>query len=494
MGMFRFQLPPGLSAEQTQALEHACLAGSYDGIPVPTRAYVVDDQLSLARDLAESSYLMVPWPVEGAGQLMAASATLMHREPPYQFLLELARGKLNQLRNQAVEWRGIGLQPPPDVEEKLRSATQAFCTAVTTEPQTDSHAPAQTALQRSFDTADALTLTYVEQLLSSRLNREGQLATQLACQVGTLPDANLGEMLKSACTQVIVPLTWKQMEPTESQYRWDLADGVYDWAGRNGLAVAAGPLIDFSAAGLPDWLSLWENDPASLTSFMCDYVETAVGRYRGRIRRWQLTAASNSAEVLGIGEDELLRLTLRLAEAALQVDPQLELLVGIAQPWGEYLRDENHTYSPFVFADTLLRAGLNLAAVDVELFMGYTPRGSYCRDLIETYRLLDFFAKLGVPVQVSMGYASASGSDAKSAGLAVDAGSWRDGYTPRAQADWAGGMVALALSQPYVSGIVWAHANDADPHLLPNAGLIAANGAVKPVLARLRQLRQTFLK
>ena len=141
---------------------------------------------------------------------------------------------------------------------------------------------------------------------------------------------------------------------------------------------------------------------------MCKFVETAVRRYRSRIRRWQLTAASNCASVLSLTEDELLGLTYRLAEAARQVDPSLELVVGIAQPWGEYMALADRTHSPFIFADTLIRSGLNLAALDVELVMGVTPRGSYCRDLLEMSRLLDLYALLGVPLRVTLGYPSSA--------------------------------------------------------------------------------------
>ena len=125
-------------------------------------------------------------------------------------------------------------------------------------------------------------------------------------------------------------------------------------------------------------------------------------RYRHRIRRWQLTAASNSASVLSLTEDELLGLTYRLAEAARQIDPTLEIVVGVAQPWGEYMATVERTHSPFVFADTLIRSGMNLAALDVELVMGSSLRGSYCRDLLEASRLLDLYALLGVPLRVTL--------------------------------------------------------------------------------------------
>src|SRR5262249_11588622 len=160
-------------------------------------------------------------------------------------------------------------------------------------------------------------------------------------------------------------------------------------------------------------------------AFMGKFVEAAVRRYRSRIRRWQLTAASNCASVLALSEDDLLGLTYRLAESARQVDPTLELVIGIAQPGGEYMALADRTHSPVLFADALIRSGLNLAALDIEVIMGVTPRGSYCRDLLEISRLLDLYALLGVPLRVTLGYPSSAQADADAdQDLHVEGGHW----------------------------------------------------------------------
>jgi hypothetical protein len=263
---------------------------------------------------------------------------------------------------------------------------------------------------------------------------------------------------------------------------------------KRNLRVAAGPLLDFSPAGLPDWLWLWEGDLPSLSSFMCDYVETAVARYHRTIRRWHLTSGSNIASLLKLGEDDLLWLTARLAEAAWQIDPELELVIGIAQPWGEYMAREEHTYSPFIFADTLIRAGLKLAALDVECVMGVSPRGSYCRDLLDASRMLDLYAVLGTPLQVTLAYPSAPGKDPLAdPGLSASGGHWESGFSPAVQADWAADFGALALCKPFVRSVYWAHLNDAEGHHLPHCGLLDSAARPKPALARLRQLRDEHL-
>ena len=49
---------------------------------------------------------------------------------------------------------------------------------------------------------------------------------------------------------------------------------------------------------------------------------------------------------------------------------------GALKPWGDYLVRPGYEYSPFVFADTLLRSGLPFAGVEVEWYLGTSPRGS----------------------------------------------------------------------------------------------------------------------
>jgi hypothetical protein len=155
---------------------------------------------------------------------------------------------------------------------------------------------------------------------------------------------------------------------------------------------------------------------------------------------------------------------------------------------------EERAYSPFVFADTIIRTGLNLAALDVEVVMGVTPRGSYCRDRLDTSRLFDLYSLLGVPLRVTLGYPSAGGVDADAdPEMRVDAGRWREGFSVPVQADWAAAFAALAVAKPYVQGVTWCHFGDAEPHQFPHSGLVDAQGNVKPALERLRELRERHL-
>jgi hypothetical protein len=495
MGILRFQLPDRLSAEESRDLTLASIAGGYDNAPAVTHAAVEAGQLVLSRDSTESGYVQVPWDVPGVGHVVAASATLAERHDPYDLLLELARGKVNQLRSQAADWAFSGIEPSPALHDELRAVSRRFATAATEPDAAAAREAARLTLAAAGAAASQLVAEYTGHLMQARHARLPKLETALGVRLnGSVPPA-ASPAVTAALNSAVLPLTWRTVEPTESNYRWEMADTALAWAERNGLRVTAGPLIDFSPRGLPDWLWLWEGDLQSLASFMCDYVETAVGRYRGRIRRWQLSAAANLGAVLKLAEDDFLWLSARLAEAAWQVDSGLELTIGLAQPWGDELARREFNYSPFIFADTLIRAGLKLAAIDLEWFAGYRPRGSYCRDVLDASRLLDLTAHLGVPVQVTLAYPAAAGSDALAdPALGVGAGHWAGGYSIESQADWAESFARLALSKAYVRAVNWAHLTDGEDHVLPHAGLLDPAGRPRPALERLRHLREAHLR
>jgi hypothetical protein len=497
MGTMTFQLPTDASADAVLELEHSFLAGGPDNMPWVTLVQPgAPDQLQLVRSVEESGYLSAPWSLHDGGLVMATSGTLMERARPYNILIELARGKVNQVRCQEADWRTGGLSVNEGLHEHIQQASYAFGHAVTRMPSPEGERQAQDALNQGYDSAAELVRAYVEQVFQIRHHRQPRLESTLAVRLGAkMPTVALAGQITPTFNAVYLPLSWNVIENTEATYRWDQCDALVDWAVKHQLDMTAGPLIDFSSAQLPAWLWLWEGDVTSLATFMCKFVEITVRRYRTRVRRWQLTAASNWARVLGLTEEELLGLTYRLIETARQVDPGLELIFGISQPWGEYMAKEERTHSPFIFADTLIRSGVNPWALDVEIVMGVTPRGSYCRDLLETSRLLDLYALLGVPLRVTLGYPSGTRPDTNADPEAiVGQGRWRDGFSPAVQADWAARFAELSLCKPFVQGVQWTHLSDADPHQFPHCGLLDAQGNPKPAIASIRALREAHLR
>jgi hypothetical protein len=500
MGSMSFLLPNPLPGVAAATLTDACVAtlvGSYNPIPIPTPTIVqiAADRLTLTRDQNESGFLVVPWPVEPFGTLVVSSTTLRERPETYRLMVELARGKLNQVRAQTAEWQSIGLQTGPDFDAALADATRAFGRAALAPTPAEMDALSARVLERAHGLADRLTRDYVEQVFETRHQTEGRLDTQFSARHSRAPRGAAADEYARAFNAATVTFRWRDVEPNEAQYDWADADAAVAAALAAGLPVTIGPVIDLAPGTLPAWAAGWQSDLPALAAFMCDYLETAVSRYKGDVRRWVVCAGFNHADALGLGDDDRQRLAFRLFEAAAQVDAGLELIFSAAQPWGDYLVSEDQTIAPLTFPDDLMRAGVRLSAVQLEMRSGTRPRGSLPRDLLDTARALDVFGALGLPLEVLLSLPSADGADP----LAADHGEsvWRSGWcagpSPEGQAEWGASVAALALCWPQVRAVTWDHWSDAEPHLVPWSGLLDASGHPKPLLARLRALRTEHL-
>jgi hypothetical protein len=400
MGTVSFLLPDPLPDGAPRCLERACLAIGYDHSPVPTRRTVEGNRLVLTKDANESGYLSVPWPVPGAGVPVCLSATLCERPEPYHLIVELARGKLNQVRSLSAEWESIGMAVDETDRVELTEATRLFGRAVI-DPNGEESVPLATrVLELSLRLADRLTRAFAEQLLHTRLVESGKLSTGVGYRLLQVPPADVQDQIAGSCNAVRLVPDWRAIEPTEAGYDWSAFDALVDWATGAGLKVSVGPLIDLGGP-LPDWLTEWTGDLPSVAAFTCDFAETVIRRYQDRVKVWQVFAGFNHADVLGLGEDDRIRLAARLLDAARQTTPEAEWVIGLSQPWGDYLVSEDYTYSPLVFADTLMRAGFTLTALDLDLSVSGNGQPDRRRDPLEVYRVLDLFGVLGLPLEVT---------------------------------------------------------------------------------------------
>lgn len=496
MGSMSFQLPKSLPPAAEALLRQACFAAGYDQTPSPTAVRIEDGKLILTRDADESAYLFLPWPVGPSGAVVTTTATLRERPEPYNLLLELARGKLNQVRTQTAEWQEIGLQTPPDYDRELHDLTHLFTTAVINQPSAEADGASARVLDGSYRAADRLVRMYIEQMFATRQAEEGKLPTHLSARYAAPPAGALAAEYRRAFNAARIGFRWRDVEPAESQYNWDAVDRAVDAARVAGLPITFGPVIDPSPGMLPTWAAGWEGDLQTLAAFMCDYLETLVGRYREHVRRWVVCAGFNHADGLRLSDDERLRLVQRLFEAALELDPALELVLGVAQPWGDYMAHPDQTISPLAFADDLIRTGLRVSAIELELRNGTNLRGSLPRDLLDASRLLDMFSLLGLPLEVVLSHPASGQPDpaAEEHREAIWPPAWRGGPSPEGQAEWGASFAALALCKHEVRAVTWDHWADSDPHLTPSGGLIDASGKVRPLLARLQGIRTHYLE
>ena len=107
MGGMQFQIhPPELLQDWSQV--HRAYLEASDGRVYPTRVEVVDNTLVFRKSTAESCKLYVSWPIPERGRPVLSTMCLRKRDEAYLLPVELARGKILQLRDQAGAWELAG--------------------------------------------------------------------------------------------------------------------------------------------------------------------------------------------------------------------------------------------------------------------------------------------------------------------------------------------------------------------------------------------------
>ncbi|MBI2823421.1 MAG: endo-1,4-beta-xylanase [Planctomycetia bacterium] len=490
----RFLVTPPNRITAAQA-ERAYLVGP-EQIPWVTRVQFDGGVLSVSRNESDSASLCLPIAIEGRGETTLTTGTLVERFQPYHLTVELARGKINQLRGQLSEWQTQGLPPKEQHEGALHDALRQLASAATSQHDPSAAAGhADNALRMALEIADSVAARYVEKIMTLRHRQSEHLPTLLGGNLGRkLLDANLSRQFLQAFNAAVVPVVWRDVESQEGNYRWNIFDRQVEWCHTHGLKVIAGPLLQLDDRGLPDWLAIWQGDFDNILSFISDYVETVVHRYRGKINVWQCAAKVNTGKVLALADEEKLRLAVRAFEITRQADPETPAIMRFDQPWAEYMGRADSDLSPLHFADVLVRSGLELAGLGLDLNVGYWPGGTYLRDSLEYNRFLDRWASLGLPLWLFLTAPSGEEPDSRAYGQSRPTpGAYPEGWTPVAQRQLVRDVAPMLLAKPAVQALVYNHLCDAHRHEFPHSGLFDREGTAKPALATLAKLRKQHL-
>lgn len=490
MGLIRFAVHPAERMADWPEVHRGYLSGA-DGRIFPTRMEIDGSIIAARRSTSESSKFHVAWPVTGFGRPVMHTASLSEREQPYLLVVELARGELVQLRNQAASWELAGMQLPPDYHPASVAAHRAFGRAAgsQSDPALASRL-ADEALSAICHAGNILCGAFTQQALLGRQQRYPQLPASLGCGIGKAPDAEQTDLFSAAFNSATIPVSWTRIEQTEGQYSWDAVDAAVAWAEAHKLIPRGGPLVDLGPGGLPEWLAQWEHDVFNLQSFVCDFVETAMSRYVGRIRLWDVVARFNTGGALTLNEEIRLSLAARVLEIARQVDEEAQLILRVDQPWGEYQARGQHRLSPLQLVDALIRSGVGLAGVNLEIAVGYQPRGTPYRGLLEYSRLVDLWSALGTPLHITLASPSSPGPDPLALpDLEIESNCWPNVCDETTQALWLRQVVPLLMAKPAVASVSWSTFSDADPHEFPRAGLLHVDGQPKAAMESLIEFR-----
>ncbi|MCA9150044.1 MAG: hypothetical protein KDA92_12115 [Planctomycetales bacterium] len=463
MGSMQFLLPRREGLAEL-AVNCAYMIGN-DGAPWETHVTYHSGRLTVSRDARESGRLIAPWTIAGCGQVALSTATLLPRDTPYHLVLELCRGTLSRILSQFAP----SFLDQPAVHGAVSEAERHFVTAALSQHDIERCA-------REAEASLAICVNLIRKCLAPALKAQGP-SNVCSRLTGFQIDSprGLNSLLQSSRTlgnAVFYQSSWRETESNPGEFNWATWQRDLRRIRQSKRRAACGPLFRLNRHDLPDWLYLWEEDFDTLQSYVVNYVQKAVDALRGDVNLWYVTAGTNIESELQLGEEHRLRLTLSAIEALRRADSQTPALVGIRQPWGEYLGHAAIDLSPWQFADIVVRSELGISGFVLEMNIACTSDRTLPRDLLELNRLIDHWSTFGLPLVIHLAIATPG----KAPVLGQPSGiSTQTVQTVR-------DIVALLIQKPSVQGIIWGQFYDRADW---KAGVITADGTPKAVLQTL---------
>jgi hypothetical protein len=501
--------------------------------------------------------------VEGVGTLgllTLQTSLLPRRDEPYILTLELARRQIMLFLNKLEEWGLFDYPPAEGVLRSFDASRRAFTGALVASrkghPGADHPDPkawashlAMQALALIVDAGERLSIVAAERDLPERLagthyeaavktytkmtgdapaagaaiaiagwngvSLPGVPSVGVTVEAGAFSDG-LCKAASAAGDFITIPMRWNEMEPSEGKYSYTATDRWIEWAVRTAkMPVVGGPLLDFRARCIPEWLYIWENDYETLRDLVIEHIQAVVTRYRRTVGRWTVASGLHVNGDLKLSVDQIIDLTRVGVAVVRKLQPTARVQIGIDEPWGEYHAARKRSLPPLLYADALMQVGLNVDTIGVRVAMGQGGSGGgggasgrSTRDLMSLSALLDRYAAFNRPIAVTaVGVPALAVTRAESAPMMeegteeavnFEGGTWRSGvWTGDLQADWATQALAIMVSKPFVQSVCWQQLADGTASggvgdEMPGGGMIGAGGAVRPVLSRVAQIRQAL--
>lgn len=469
-----------------------------ESVPIPGEVRFENGVLTLNLPDEHAVGISLMWEVVGQGVYHMETTRLQPRSAPYNLNVELARCRLMKIVQKQEDWNLFDFPRADQYNAMFREAQGLFADALG-----KLHEPAEAAkladlsLSKAVDVSEQLAIFHGELLLNRRRATGGIPKHVFGCRVdSTVQNQRYKDTLTENFDYAVVPMNWRQLQPEEDSFVTEPVDEWIEQLSRKRIPIIAGPLIDLSEGGMPDWSFIWEHDFDTLRELAYEFVQKVVHRYRKAVSVWNVVAGLHTSSHFTLTFEQIIELTRLLVAQVKTLLPNARTLVTITQPYGEYHARGHTSVPPMLYAEMVAQAGVNFDAFGLELQTGIPRVGSYVRDLFQVSSLLDRFSTTGRPVFVTATTApdrNQPDRNDKSDGAMnpANAGRWRRAWDPELQAQWMDAVYHLALSKPYVESIAWGDLADINP-TVPGGGLLDDMLKPKPSFKKLQEIREQF--
>jgi GH35 family endo-1,4-beta-xylanase len=351
---------------------------------------------------------------------------------------------------------------------------------------------AMSSLARSLHAGEMLVVERARARIASAPPRPGFL---FGCNGFRYPE--LGEkyarLFGDLLNFVTLPFYRSGTEPEEGHRDYSRIEKILEWTNRDGLAVKGHPLVWFCRSGIPKWLEGRSYEQVERAHR--DYVLDAVGRFRDRVKIWDIiNEAHDWQNGFDYTEEQLVEMTRLAAEATREADPAAVRIVNSCCTWSEYVaRGQSYSRpiprpgrSVLRYLRDVIAAGVDFEVIGLQM---YYPE----RDLFEIDRQLERFCALGKPVHISELGVSSSAEPVKHDPV-VDVHIKRfwhgHAWTERDQADWVEAYYTICYAKPAIQAITWW--DFCDPAFIPHGGFVDETLRPKESYHRLQELIRSW--
>ena len=475
------------------------LAGAYvfgqDGIPVRADIAATDSQITCIKHAAGACGLALLWEAPTAGKYLLNTTRLPDRREPYNLNVELVRALMLRLIQKREDWGLFDYPEANELNDLFAQARKDFIAAVTAKTPVEAARLADAALDNAVTLGEKISLFHADIFLKRRKSSSSGSKTSLGCMVDLLSlDDRYTESLRGAFDFVSVPVQWKQTEPREREYQYTQIDAWVQWATQARKPVAAGPLISFDPADLPEWLYIWENDYESLRDLIYEHVQHVVTRYKNKVHLWKVVSGIHAHNSFNLSFEQLMELTRMSCLLVKKFVPRAKVVIELVMPWGEYYARNQRTIPPLLYADMAVQSGIKFDAFGLRMCMGVPVDGLYVRDLLQISSLLDEFVGFGKPLHITAcqvpSDVTADAWDAWGGQNPPDRGGmWHAQWSQRLQAEWLQAFYRIAISKPFIETLCWRDLADYEGHYVPHGGLCRNDMEPKLAFKELKNFR-----
>ncbi len=489
MGEFRFRAPKEWNLDTYQG--NAIHVIGLDGIPWPCRISVsvpdkseeTDRTITISRNRDESGKLYLIYPVDHRGEMMICTGTLPVRECCYELLTELARGTLNRLRNQISIWEEGGLYIEDGVHAYVQLATRLLSKSILATENKMRDDAARQSIEASMDGIFDLSHSFGAQISKFRREHEQMSNFWMANSIGS------GDQFEPSLASKEFDLLKINLNSGNTELEDKISGGREELLGKR---VIVGPWLDASIGGMDSRLINVDDFGARKEQLLIE-----CRKQLSRIPR--TTSLIHVASRLnGIGHRHLsypqqLSVTVDMLRLIEESQTDLPTLISFDFPWAERLAGAVGGVHPLQIADSLMRQGLPISFLGLDINLDYWPNGSMIRDPLQWIDLVDVWAQLGLPLVICLRMPTGHGAQLNpedSHHRPVNSSS--SNLTDENRITFLKTVMPMMIARPSVHGMIWQQWSDTDDSRFPNSGLVDEQGAPKAIQAALKHIRNAI--